>query len=451
MSERTDAGELRRVAAASLVGTMVEWYDFYIYGTAAALVFGDLFFPSLNSTAQTLSAFGTFAIGFLARPIGGILFGHLGDRIGRKYVLLVTLLLMGFSTFAIGVLPTYATVGIAAPILLVVLRFLQGIAVGGEWGGAVLLGVERAPAHRRTLFGSFAQVGSPLGLLLAAAVFAGVEALPRDTVHSWGWRIPFLLSVVLIAFGQFVRSRIEESPLVAKKKAPVRLPIGTVLRNHWAGVLLGTGAMIVTLTGFYLSTTFLTSFGTRHLGFSSNQLLVGTMLVAVVQIVALPAAALLADRRGRLPVIAAGTLITAALSVPLFALAATQVVALLWLGMILYNIGRSMVYGPLPAFAAALFPAEVRFTGISLCYQLAGILGGGIAPLIAVALIGKGGNYLPVALFLTATGLVSAACVFVIGKRVRAGVDTDHLAVSAERGSVQPAHSAAEQRRTAQS
>ncbi|KAA9163571.1 MHS family MFS transporter [Amycolatopsis acidicola] len=419
MSTTTDQRQLRRVAVASLVGTMVEWYDFYIYGTAAALALGDLFFPKLNSTAQTLSAFATFAIGFLARPLGGVLFGHLGDRAGRKLVLMATLLMMGFSTFAIGLLPTYESIGVAAPILLVVLRFLQGIAVGGEWGGAVLLGVERAPARRRAFYGSFAQVGSPLGLLVAAGVFALVETLPSAAVHSWGWRIPFLLSVVLIGIGQFVRSRIEETPVAHKEKT--KLPLGVVLRDHWVAVLLGTGAMVVTLTGFYLSTTFLTSYGTKHLGFASGDLLVGTMLVAVVQIVALPLAAMLADRAGRQPVLLAGTLLSAALSIPLFALAGTGTVALLWLGMILYNIGRSLVYGPLPAFAAAMFPAEVRFTGISLCYQLAGIVGGGFAPLIAVALAGKDGHAMPVAGYLAATGVLSAVCVFVIGRR------TDHL------------------------
>ncbi|WNF00902.1 MFS transporter [Streptomyces luomodiensis] len=417
----TERRQLRRVAVASLVGTMVEWYDFYIYGTAAALALGDLFFPSLSPTARTLSAFATFAIGFLARPLGGIVFGHLGDRVGRKHVLIVTLLLMGFSTFAIGLLPTYAAIGIAAPILLTALRFLQGLAVGGEWGGAVLLGVERAPARRRTFYGSFAQVGSPLGLLLAAGVFALVETLSADAVRTWGWRIPFLLSAVLIAIGQFVRARVEEVQ-VPRQQDKGRLPLGTVLRDHWVAVVLGTGAIIVTLTGFYLSTTFLTSYGTEHLGFSSNELLIGTMLVAVVQIVSLPTAAVLADRRGRQPVILVGTLATAALSVPLFSLASTGSVVLLWLGMILFNLGRSLVYGPLPAFAAALFPADVRFTGISLCYQLAGILGGGLAPLGAVALAGQGGQYLPVALFLAATGLLSAGCVFMIGRRV------DHLA-----------------------
>ncbi|WP_051898004.1 MFS transporter [Sciscionella sediminilitoris] len=419
----TDAKQLRRIAFASLIGTMVEWYDFYIYGTAAALALGDLFFPSLSPTAQTLSAFATFAIGFIARPLGGIVFGHLGDRIGRKYVLMLTLLMMGGSTFLIGLLPDYGTIGVAAPILLVLLRFLQGIAVGGEWGGAALLSVERAPANRRTFYGSFTQIGSPLGLLLAAGVFAVVQAISGPGMHSWGWRIPFLLSVFLIAIGQFVRSRIEEAPVTGERAKPVGLPLGTVLREHWAAVLLGTGAMVVTLTGFYLSTTFLTSYGTKQLGYRSGELLTGTMLVAVVQIVALPLAAMLADRRGRLPVILAGTVVSALLAVPLFSLADTGVVGLLWLGMILYNIGRSLIYGPLPAFAAALFPATVRFTGISLCYQLAGILGGGIAPLIAVAL-SSGGDTLPVALYLAAMAVLSAACVLVI--RYRTG--TDHLA-----------------------
>ncbi|WP_037062806.1 MFS transporter [Pseudonocardia acaciae] len=428
MSEPATPTQLRRVAAASLVGTMVEWYDFYIYGVAAALVLGKQFFPGLDSTAQTLSAFATFAVGFLARPIGGVIFGHLGDRVGRKYVLVLTLLLMGGSTFAVGLLPNYAQIGIAAPILLVFLRFVQGIAVGGEWGGAVLLGVERAPRNRKAFYGSFAQVGSPLGLLLASGVFAAVEALPKEALHGWGWRIPFLISVVLIVIGQVIRSRVEESPVVSDRRKPARLPLGTVLGEHWLAVLLGTGAMIVTLTGFYISTTFLTSYGTTHLGFNAGQLLTGTMLVAVVQIVALPIAAILADRRGRLPVVTVGTLVSAVMAFPLFWLADSGVVGLLWLGMILFNIGRSLVYGPLPALVSAMFPANVRFTGISLCYQLAGILGGGIAPLVAVALVGKGGGYLPVAAYLAATGLLSAACLVAIARRVRSGADADHLA-----------------------
>ena len=426
MPEASTPKQLRRVAAASLVGTMIEWYDFFIYGIAAALVLGNQFFPALDPTAQTLSAFATFAVGFIARPLGGIVFGHIGDRVSRKYVLVLTLLLMGGSTFAVGLLPTYAQIGVAAPILLVLLRFLQGIAVGGEWGGAVLLSVERAPANRRAFYGSFVQIGSPLGMLLASAVFAGVEALPDATVSAWGWRIPFLLSAVLIVIGQLIRSRVEDDSATQTKRD--RLPVGTVLRDHWSAVLLGTGAMIVTLTGFYISTTFLTSFGTTQLGYTEGDLLTGTMLVALAQIVTLPLAAVLADSKGRLPVVMAGTVACAALSIPLFLLAATNVVTLLWLGMIAYNIGRSLVYGPLPAFASGLFPTSVRFTGISLCYQLAGIVGGGLAPLIAVALVGYGGSFQPVAGFLAATGLISAACVFSIGRRTRSGVSTDYLA-----------------------
>ncbi len=402
------AGQLRRVAVASFIGTGVEWYDYFLYGTAAALVFNKLFFPSLEPLAGTLAAFATYAVGFAARPLGGAVFGHYGDRIGRKRMLVVTLLMMGSATFLIGCLPTYSTIGVWAPILLVVLRFLQGFAVGGEWGGAVLLAVEHAPEGRRGLFGGWPQLGSPAGLILSTVAFSIVASLPDDAFLSWGWRLPFLFSIVLVVVGLIIRLQVVDSPVFERLKeaeARSRVPLLEVIREHPRTVLLALLAITAGIGGFYIYTTFLLAYATEQVGISSATILHAVTFAAVVELVTIVPFAALSDRVGRRAVAGFGALWVAIMSFPLFALVNTGKPALIWLGLGVLILGGSAHYGVIASFTAELFATRVRYSGISLSYQLCGALTGGTAPLIATALLGaSGGAYWPVAAYLRAAG-----------------------------------------------
>ena len=276
-AQQTDTGpDTKRVALAGMIGTAVEWYDFYIYGMAAALVFGPKFFPSFSPVAGTLAAFGTFAVGFVARPLGGIIFGHFGDRVGRKRALIITLFLMGAATVAIGLLPTYATVGVWAPLALVTLRFLQGFAVGGEWGGAVTMVVESSPAHRRGFFGSLPQMGVPLGLVLSTLIFAALAMLPDDAFNSWGWRIPFLLSAFLIAVGLFIRARINETPTFSELKKTgneAKLPVKEAFQTQWRSIAMTVGLYVSAGIPFYIVTVLVLAYGSKELGIAKGVLL----------------------------------------------------------------------------------------------------------------------------------------------------------------------------------
>jgi MHS family shikimate/dehydroshikimate transporter-like MFS transporter len=405
MSEKTTTlslsmardGSIRRVVLASFIGTTIEWYDFFLYGTAAALVFNRLFFPHVSPMVGTLSAFGTFSVGFIARPVGGVIFGHFGDRIGRKAMLVYSLLIMGVATFIIGLLPTYKTIGIAAPLLLVVMRFAQGIGVGGEWGGAVLMAVEHSSGQSRGFHGSWPQMGVPAGLLLSTLVFRLFSSnLSEEQFLTWGWRLPFLLSVVLIGVGLFIRLRLMETPAFLRLKdseTPKRKPIVDVVRIHSKNVLLGIGMRFAENGTFYILTVFVLSYGESHLGVSKDTMLTGVIVSAALGLFATPAYGALSDRIGRRPVYLGGALFTLLFAFPFFWLLDTRSPWLIWLAIVLgVNVGHDAMYGPQAAFFSQLFGTRVRYTGASLSYQLSSVFSGGLAPLIATALLAKLGS-----------------------------------------------------------
>jgi MFS family permease len=310
---------VRQVVLASLIGTTIEWYDFFIYGTAAALVFNQLFFPNVDPVIGTLAAFATFGVGFVARPLGGVVFGHYGDKIGRKSMLVITLLIMGVATTLIGLLPSFATIGIWAPILLVVLRFLQGLAVGGEWGGAVLMAVEYSPEDRRGFYGSWPQMGSPIALFLSTVIFSVFATLPDEQFLSWGWRVPFLVSILLVGVGLYIRLRIFETPAFSqvKESGTARLPMVEVLKNDLRKVLIGAGIVFVTIGGFYVVVTFSLSYGTETLGIPRGVMLVGVIIAAISELITIPIFASLSDRVGRRPVCVWSAAVAALLGLPL--------------------------------------------------------------------------------------------------------------------------------------
>jgi metabolite-proton symporter len=421
-SSRPQARPLQ-VALASFVGTAVEWYDYFIYGTAAALVFGPLFFPSFSSVAGTMAAFATYSVGFLARPLGGIVMGHFGDRVGRKSMLVISLLTIGLATTAIGLLPTYAQVGAWAPLLLVSLRFLQGFGVGGEWGGAVLLAVEHAPANRRGFYGSFPQMGVPGGLILANLVFLGVSAsLSEREFLAWGWRVPFLASIVMVVIGVLIRWQLNESPdfeRVRQTGGRERMPIVTVLRNSPRQVLLAAGAFVGNNTLGYIFMAYLLSYCTRVLKLERGFILTSTLVAALVWLATIPWASALSDRHGRARVLLIGSVGLAAAALALFPLVNTKNPALLVAALVVTAVFLGVTYGPLAAFLSELFPANVRYSGASLGYQIGSILGGGIAPTVAAGLFVRWQSTLPISIYLAAVSLLSLACIAAIARRPR--------------------------------
>ena len=397
-AQKTPAqNSIRRVILASFIGTTIEWYDFFLYGTAAALVFNRLFFPNVDSLTGTLSAFGTFAVGFIARPFGGLIFGHFGDRLGRKSMLVTSLLIMGVATFVIGLLPTYHSIGVLAPILLVSMRFAQGIGVGGEWGGAVLMAVEHSAGTKRGFHGSWPQMGVPAGLLLSTIVFSICSSAFSDAEFlAWGWRVPFLLSVVLIGVGLFIRLRILETPVFLQLKQHEDLPqppITTLLRRYPRNVLLGMGMRFAENGTFYVLTVFVLSYGEFHLGVPRSTMLTVVILSSFIGLFTTPAFGALSDRVGRRPVYLGGALFTMFFAFPFFWLLDTQSPMLIWLAIILgVNLGHDAMYGPQAAFFSELFGTRVRYTGASLSYQLSSVFAGGFAPLVATALLARFGS-----------------------------------------------------------
>jgi metabolite-proton symporter len=422
-AERTR--QLRLVAASGLLGTAVEFYDFLVYGTVAALVFGELFFPGADPAVGTIAAFGTFAAGYVARPLGGILFGHFGDRLGRKSMLLLTMGLMGGASFLIGLLPTYDTIGVWAPVLLIALRVVQGVAIGGEWGGATLMVVEHAGERRRGLWSSFTQMGAPLGSLLSTAVVAYVVTLPKDDFAAWGWRVPFLFSVALLGVGLFVRLKVVESPLFAevrKERAESRLPILDVLRNP-RPVLLACGVGIGAFTAQSLLTSYMIAYATG-IGYARPQVLNALTVSACVALVVLPCASALSDRIGRRPVVLAGAIASAALAFPVLALVDSKSPGLLILAVVLgHGIAQSTMYGPLGALLTEMFGTKVRYTGASLGYQGATLVGAGFSPMIAGSLVAGSGNSTPVALLLCGGAAVTAVTVCFVRETHRGTLD----------------------------
>ena len=405
----------RRVLSASLVGTAVEFYDFYIYATAASLVFPALFFPSASPSAQLLSSYATFAVAFFARPVGAAFFGHFGDRIGRKSTLVASLLLMGGATFLIAFLPTYAMVGWIAPALLCVLRFGQGFGLGGEWGGAALLAVENAPPGWRARFGMFPQLGAPVGFIAANGLFLLLGlGLDAEAFQAWGWRLPFLASAILVGVGLWVRLRIGETPAFQKAVAeaePSHVPIAEVIRRQPGALLGGTFAVVACFAIFYISTAFALGYGTTTLGYSRETFL-GVQLGAIVFLAAgIVAAGYAADASDPRRVLMAGCVGTIAVGGAMGAMMGAGSLPLIWawLSAALFTMG--FVYGPLGAFLPSLFPPRVRYTGASICFNLGGIIGGGLAPL-AAQLLSERGGLAPVGAYLAAAAILSLLGLF---------------------------------------
>jgi metabolite-proton symporter len=394
-----------RVVFASCVGTTIEWYDFFIYGFLAPLVFDVLFFPNLNGLIGTIAVFATFAVGFVARPLGGIVFGHFGDRVGRKSILLVTLLLMGLATSAIGILPTYDQIGIRAPILLVTLRFLQGFALGGESIGALLLTVEGSPSGRRGFFGSLVQASGPLGVLLASAVVAAVTSLPRADLLSWGWRLPFVGSLALVLVGIYVRMRIEESAcFTAAADEIVRVPIVQTLKRYWTPTLVTFTLCLAETSFYYLSTIFALAYGTRTLALPGATLTLALFVANCVALLTVPMFGALSDRIGRRPMFLAGLSATIVYIYPFFLLLGTKDARLVIAAIVVASgLIHPMMFGPEGSFFAELFDTPVRFSGVSFGKQLGTVLGGGVAPLVATTLLAwSGGSVRPIVWYFVA-------------------------------------------------
>jgi MHS family shikimate/dehydroshikimate transporter-like MFS transporter len=378
------------VAFAGTIGTIIEWYDFLIYGTAAALVFNGVFFPTVNPLTGTLAALGTYAVGFLARPLGGAIFGHYGDRLGRKSMLMLTMIVMGLGTFLIGVLPTYAQIGIWAPALLVVLRVIQGIGLGGEWGGASLMVLEHAPAHRRGFYGSLVQVGFPLGLVSSSGIFALITMMPDAAFHAWGWRIPFLVSIVLVALGAFIRARVPETPVFEAVKARNDIaanPFFEAVFKSPRAFLVSLGLKLSEVSWVYMLTVFVVVYATTKLGLPKSLLLNAIFWAAIIELATIPIFGFLSDHIGRRPFYFIGVAFTVAFAFPLFWMLDTKSPEMVMLAVIIaLNFGHGLMFAPESAYLPELFGARVRYSGASFGFQASAAIGGGFAPIIATAL-----------------------------------------------------------------
>jgi len=421
---------LRRVVAASLIGTTIEWYDFFLYGSASALIFNKLFFPSFDPFVGTLLAFATYAVGFVARPLGGIVFGHFGDRIGRKRLLMASLVIMGLATILIGLLPTYAAIGVWAPIGLIVLRLVQGFAVGGEWGGAVLMAAEHGDARRRGFWASWPQAGVAAGSLLSAGMLATMAAVMSDAEFmAWGWRLPFLLSAVLVVVGWYIRNRVAESPMfeaaIAEAEDLPKLPAMDVLRERPRAVVLGAGLRVGENISYYILTVFSLTF-LVDVATESRQLALEALLIgAAVQFAAIPLLARLSDRIGRRPVYAFGALGLAAFIFLFFPMLASghpvQIIAALVIGLVLH----AAMYGPQAAFITELFPTRIRYSGVSIAYQLTSILAGSLAPIIALWLYKDTGSSIAVSIYVAIACAIS--CLSALLANETKGIELDAI------------------------
>jgi metabolite-proton symporter len=403
---------LRKVVLASMIGTTIEWYDFFLYGTAAALVFNKLFFPKADPLTGTMLAFATYALGFVARPLGGLIFGHFGDRIGRKQLLMFSLMLMGGSTFLIGLLPTFGQIGLFAPLALVLLRLVQGFAVGGEWGGAVLMVTEYGDAKRRAWWASWPQAGVPAGNLLAALVLAVMSSVQSNADFlAWGWRVPFLLSAVLILIGWWVRSSLEESPLFRQAIEDAGIPKAPVLeaiQKRPGGIAIGMGLRLAENISFYLITTFSITYMTEVVGLSRTLALNAMLAGAAVECAAIPVFGWLADKIGRRPVYFVGAAGMAIWGFAFFRMLDTGLTPNVLIAVIVGLVLHGAMYGPQAAFIAELFPTRMRYSGASLAYQATSIFAGSLAPIIALALLKATKSAVPIAIYLAVAGAISA-------------------------------------------
>ncbi|GAA3888967.1 MFS transporter [Leifsonia kafniensis] len=430
----------RDVIVASMLGSIVEWYDFFLYATMAALVFNKEFFPQFDPLVGSLIAFATFAAGFVTRPIGGLIFGHYGDRLGRKKILVITMLIMGGSTFAMGLLPTYATIGVAAPILLLLLRMLQGIGLGGEWGGAAILTFEHAPIKRRGLFSSWPQTGVPIGLLLSTVAVNLASLGGDEALIAWAWRVPFLFSAVLVAVGLFVRLRVTEPPaftamLAADKRSKV--PALEVFQKYPKQLILGIGARFSESITFNVYNAFLLTYTTVVLKLPGSVALQGLLIASVVGFFVIPTAGWLSDKYGRRPVFGAGALIAFVTAFPVFALVDTGIPGLIWLAIVVgWSLGACTMFGPEAAFFAELFPARVRYTGMSIVYQFGVLPSGAIAPAVAIWLVTQFDSLWPVAIYVMVAAAIAMVCLKLSKETAGTEIDVDLL------GSAQSSRSA---------
>jgi MFS transporter, MHS family, shikimate and dehydroshikimate transport protein len=407
----TKRHRMSTIAFAGVIGTIIEWYDFLIYGTAAALVFNSLFFPNIDPRIGTLASLGTFAVGFVARPIGGAIFGHFGDRIGRKSMLMLTMIGMGLSTALIGIVPTYAQIGILAPALLVGLRLIQGVALGGEWGGASLMVLEHAPTGRRGIFGSLVQVGFPIGLVAASAAFSLVSMLPDAEFKSWGWRLPFVVSVALVAVGLFVRARLPETPVFEAIKARGEIVGNPFIEMLWKNprdFLIATGLKISEVSWVYMLTIFVVVYATAKLNLPKSLLLNAIVLGALLEMLTIPLYGHLSDNYGRRPLYFAGVAFTIIFAFPLFWLLDMKTPEIVILTIVIaLNLGHGLMFAPESTYFPELFKTNVRYSGASFGFQVSAALGGGFAPLIATALVSYTGGTAGVSIMLILLALIT--------------------------------------------
>jgi MFS family permease len=409
----------RSLFAASLVGTSIEWYDYYIFGTAAALVFGSLFFPQASSAAGTLAAFATFAVGFLARPLGGAVIGHFGDRIGRKSMLIFTLILTGGATFLIGVLPTYAAIGVGAPLLLVALRIVQGFGVGGEWGGAILIATEHASPRRRAVYGSFAQFGVPIGVLTSNLAFLAVSGLSDDAFMSYGWRIPFLLSVLLVILGVMVRRRLQDAPefgRVKQQNALSRVPFAELARRQPRNLVLASLASIAAPAVGYTVIVYMLTYGTTVVGFDRGTLLTLILLSTVAWIATILVTAMLSDRFGSKRMYVLGAVTAVLWPLPMFGLVNTGSAGAALVAFIVAAMVQGLMAGAQGGLFAEIFEVRFRYSGISIAYQLGGMIGGALTPIVATALFATYHSSTPIALYVAGLSLITLVSLFGIRK-----------------------------------
>ncbi|MGW3347571.1 MFS transporter [Nonomuraea rubra] len=417
-SPQTAAPSRSRIAAASLIGTAIEFYDFYIYGTAAALVLNTAFFPKMDSVAGTLASFSTFAVAFISRPLGSAVFGHWGDRVGRKSMLVVSLLVMGLSTVLIGLLPGYAAIGVIAPVLLVLLRFTQGIGLGGEWGGAALLATEHAPPGKRGLYAMFPQLGPSAGFIVANGLFLILGAVLSDgQFESWGWRLPFVASLLLVVVGLYVRLKISETPVfqaAMDQRRIAKVPFAGLMRHQWRRVLLGAGAMTVAYTLFYTATTYCLAYGTDTLQIPRTTMLALTMVGVVFMAAGTVVSALVSDRLGRRRTLLWGTGVAIAWGLVMFPLMETRSIFLVGLALAGALALMGLVFGPMGAYLPELFKTEYRYSGASVAYSLGGVLGGAVPPLVATGMQAGGLGVMAIGGYVSAMALLSLLCLLAL-------------------------------------